>query len=171
MILLHWGLLNYAAVSKILKKHDKLTGVPLRAPYLDAVFKQPFFSTEPLAQLAEKVGAIVEQLLAGTGESEATFTESSPSGGEGSNLDERVRITQIALGTWQELKHNASTPSTVLVTQGPSSAEPNTTQELGEEGDIEPKSVSYVEEDTRDTRSAHLPSFDSENDLRTSYSI
>jgi hypothetical protein len=27
ILLLHWSLLNYAAVAKILKKHDKLTGM------------------------------------------------------------------------------------------------------------------------------------------------
>ncbi len=40
VLLLHWGLLNYAAVAKILKKHDKRTGVLLRAPYLANVLQQ-----------------------------------------------------------------------------------------------------------------------------------
>ena len=45
VLLLHWSLLNYAAVVKILKKHDKRTGLLLRAPYLANVLQQPFSST------------------------------------------------------------------------------------------------------------------------------
>jgi len=37
---MHWSLLNYAAVAKILKKHDKRTGLLLRAPYLTNVLQQ-----------------------------------------------------------------------------------------------------------------------------------
>lgn len=40
VLLLHWSLLNYAAVVKILKKHDKRTRVLLRAPYLANVLQQ-----------------------------------------------------------------------------------------------------------------------------------
>jgi SPX domain protein involved in polyphosphate accumulation len=40
VLLLHWSLLNYAAVVKILKKHDKRTGCLLRAPYLANVLRQ-----------------------------------------------------------------------------------------------------------------------------------
>lgn len=148
--------------------------MPLRAPYLDAVFKQPFFSTEALAQLAEKVGAIVEQLVAGTGENEVAFAgrESNPSGGEETSLDQRARITQMALGTWQELKHNASTPSTVLVTQNPQRLLSDTNQRPGEKIAEESEAVSSVRDDIGEgMRSTHLPPIDSESDLRTSYSI
>jgi hypothetical protein len=40
VLLLHWSLLNYAAVVKILKKHDKRSGLLLRAPYLANVLQQ-----------------------------------------------------------------------------------------------------------------------------------
>lgn len=40
IMLMHWSLLNYAAVAKILKKHDKRTGLLLRAPYLSNVLQQ-----------------------------------------------------------------------------------------------------------------------------------
>lgn len=40
VLLLHWSLVNYAAVAKILKKHDKLTGSRLRAPVLASVLHQ-----------------------------------------------------------------------------------------------------------------------------------
>jgi len=39
-MLMHWSLLNYAAVAKILKKHDKRTGLLLRAPCLTNVLQQ-----------------------------------------------------------------------------------------------------------------------------------
>ena len=40
VLLLHWSLLTYAAVVKILKKHDKRSGLLLRAPYLANVLQQ-----------------------------------------------------------------------------------------------------------------------------------
>ncbi|GMH34001.1 hypothetical protein BSKO_01835 [Bryopsis sp. KO-2023] len=121
VMLLHWGLLNYAAVNKILKKHDKLTGVSLRGPYLDAVYRQPFLCTEPLARLAERVAHIVEQ-FSGIREQPAQRRQAkepcSASGTDGTPaVDERVRMAQIALGMWEDLRHNASTPSTVLASK------------------------------------------------------
>jgi hypothetical protein len=40
VLLLHWSLVNYAAVAKILKKHDKMTGSRLRAPLLASLLHQ-----------------------------------------------------------------------------------------------------------------------------------
>ena len=40
VLLLHWSMLNYTAVQKILKKHDKQSGVVLRAPFLASVLQQ-----------------------------------------------------------------------------------------------------------------------------------
>ena len=40
VLTLHWSLINYSAIVKILKKHDKRTGVLLRAPYLANVLQQ-----------------------------------------------------------------------------------------------------------------------------------
>ena len=37
---MHWSQINYSAIVKILKKHDKRTGVLLRAPYLANVLHQ-----------------------------------------------------------------------------------------------------------------------------------
>lgn len=48
VLLLHWSLLNYAAVVKILKKHDKRTGLLLRAPYLANVLQQVTPSCEDI---------------------------------------------------------------------------------------------------------------------------
>ncbi|GLI68571.1 hypothetical protein VaNZ11_013037 [Volvox africanus] len=59
VLLLHWSLLNYAAVVKILKKHDKRTGVLLRAPYLANVLQQPFSSTTILSRLAKRAEELI----------------------------------------------------------------------------------------------------------------
>lgn len=40
VLTLHWSLINYSALSKILKKHDKRTGVQIRQPYLTSILQQ-----------------------------------------------------------------------------------------------------------------------------------
>ncbi len=40
VLLLHWSLLNYSGFCKILKKHDKHTGLLLRAPYVTSLLQQ-----------------------------------------------------------------------------------------------------------------------------------
>ena len=45
VLLLHWCMLNSAAVVKILKKHDKHTGLLLRTPFLQRIKHQPFCCT------------------------------------------------------------------------------------------------------------------------------
>jgi SPX domain protein involved in polyphosphate accumulation len=51
VLLEHWCSLNYAALVKILKKHDKRSSLSLRLPILVNVLRQPFYSTEVLSQL------------------------------------------------------------------------------------------------------------------------
>eukprot|EP00227_Mantoniella_beaufortii_P015614 CAMPEP_0197580750 /NCGR_PEP_ID=MMETSP1326-20131121/4463_1 /TAXON_ID=1155430 /ORGANISM="Genus nov. species nov., Strain RCC2288" /LENGTH=190 /DNA_ID=CAMNT_0043144549 /DNA_START=136 /DNA_END=704 /DNA_ORIENTATION=- len=51
----HWVSLNYTALVKILKKHDKRSSLSLRSPFLVSVLQQPFYSTEVLSQLIGKV--------------------------------------------------------------------------------------------------------------------
>lgn len=114
--MLHWGLLNQAAIKKIVKKHDKVTGVPLRAEYHTAIYRQPFFKTEPLARLAEKLGLILEQVMNETERVEPNSGEVDRGMHAKTQLaDRRLRITQLALEAWQDMQHNASTPSTVLI--------------------------------------------------------
>lgn len=62
VLLMHWALLNYAAVAKILKKHDKVTGAGLKDPYLAAVLHQPFCSTGAISSLARAVENKVREL-------------------------------------------------------------------------------------------------------------
>ena len=46
LLLLHWSLLAYTGLVKILKKHLKRTGLPVRAPQLENLLSQPFCSVE-----------------------------------------------------------------------------------------------------------------------------
>ena len=55
VLLLHWCELNYIGLVKILKKHDKKTGLLLRSPFLANVVKQPFCSTTILKRLVKQV--------------------------------------------------------------------------------------------------------------------
>lgn len=61
---LHWSLLNYGAINKILKKHDKRTGVLLRAPCLANVLAQPFNSTSIMSQLVKQAEELLEKAMA-----------------------------------------------------------------------------------------------------------
>lgn len=46
LMLLHWSILAYTSLVKILKKHRKRTGAPLHAPHLENLLAQPFCSVE-----------------------------------------------------------------------------------------------------------------------------
>eukprot|EP00775_Hariotina_reticulata_P002343 gene2343-2650_t len=63
VLLLHWSLLNYAAVVKILKKHDKRSGLLLRAPYLANVLQQPFYSTSVMSRLVKNAEEHINTLV------------------------------------------------------------------------------------------------------------
>ncbi len=46
LLLVHWSILAYTGLVKILKKHHKRTGLLVRAPHLDNLLNQPFCSVE-----------------------------------------------------------------------------------------------------------------------------
>lgn len=58
----------FAALVKILKKHDKRSSLSLRSPFLVSVLQQPFYSTEVLSQLIGKVEGRFRKLSAMMGE-------------------------------------------------------------------------------------------------------
>ena len=64
VLLLHWSLVNYAGVAKILKKHDKILGSEGRPlhPYLAKVLRQPFTSTEGISRLVKAAEGHVQRL-------------------------------------------------------------------------------------------------------------
>lgn len=59
----HWTNINFTALVKILKKHDKLSRVALRSPILVSVSKQPFYDTTVLSKMISRVQARVECLV------------------------------------------------------------------------------------------------------------
>jgi len=63
VLLQNWSALNYAALVKILKKHDKHSKLALRSPYLANVLKQPFFSTEVLSELVDRSEAAHQKII------------------------------------------------------------------------------------------------------------
>lgn len=46
LMLMHWSMLAYTGLVKILKKHHKLTGARLHAPELEHLLSNPFCSVE-----------------------------------------------------------------------------------------------------------------------------
>lgn len=64
VLLENYSLLNYLALVKILKKHDKLTGIKLQERFLTKVKSQPFWSTRQLQRLIARVRETVETLQA-----------------------------------------------------------------------------------------------------------
>ena len=56
LLLVHWSILAYTGLVKILKKHHKRTGLRVRAPHLDNLLNQPFCSVEVTCVGARHVG-------------------------------------------------------------------------------------------------------------------
>mgnify|MGYP003778213537 FL=1 len=70
VLLEHWTSLNYTALVKILKKHDKRSRVRLRSPFLVSALQQPFYSTEVLTELIKKTEVRFRKLHELTSEAE-----------------------------------------------------------------------------------------------------
>lgn len=135
VMLLHWSMLAYTGLVKILKKHHKRTGAPLHAPHLKDLLHQPFCSVGMACDLVCKAEAI-----AGSLSKELGLTPPQPANigrlvHHGScdsfgtmNIDEKwpteegtpesstpaIARARAALETWKHLKTNAATPSTVI---------------------------------------------------------
>lgn len=62
VLLLHWSLVNYAGIVKILKKHDKLMGGHAQKAFLQNVLQQPFTSTENISRLVREAEGQVQCL-------------------------------------------------------------------------------------------------------------
>ncbi len=70
LLLLHWSLLAYTGLVKILKKHLKRTGLPVRAPQLENLLSQPFCSVEvrnPGAVCLPRCTGLCLSVLSGAG--------------------------------------------------------------------------------------------------------
>jgi SPX domain protein involved in polyphosphate accumulation len=118
VLLEHWTNLNYAALVKILKKHDKRSNISLRSPFLMNVLQQPFYSTEVLTAMigrAEDNFRSIEQRVRQHLGHQVPLTElGSPTmpqlrvSSDGSDLsdeggDYSIEHTKAALNCWQDL--------------------------------------------------------------------
>ena len=69
LLLVHWSILAYTGLVKILKKHHKRTGLLVKAPHLDNLLSQPFCSVEVSMHFkqAERLGStlLCEEWLLG----------------------------------------------------------------------------------------------------------
>jgi len=119
VLLEHWCSLNYAGLVKILKKHDKRSSLSLRAPILNSVLRQPFYSTEILSELVRSTEArfhLISQRLKEAGEAleppPLLALEALPEEGEGAEpTGEEASMlarTRAALSCWQELRKSES---------------------------------------------------------------
>ncbi|BDA45014.1 probable SPX domain-containing protein 1 at N-terminal half [Coccomyxa sp. Obi] len=64
LLLVHWSILAYTGLVKILKKHHKRTGLLVRAPHLDNLLSQPFCSVELMTELVRKAEQNIDSLAA-----------------------------------------------------------------------------------------------------------
>ena len=119
VLLEHWTNLNYAALVKILKKHDKRSSLALRSPFLVNVLQQPFYSTEVLTAMIgraeERFRAIEHRIREFLGEhvpraelgtSPQVQLRVSSDGSEISDDDDdaySIEHTKAALNCWQGL--------------------------------------------------------------------
>lgn len=121
---LHWSMVQWTFLSKILKKHDKRTGILLRQPLLARMAQEPFFSSKILERLIRELEELYsgQQGTATEGRATAATSEGSAEGGPSPPsssgqylLGTRAAEVQVALNTWREVAGNASTPSTLAM--------------------------------------------------------
>ncbi|GMI78101.1 SPX domain gene 1, ARABIDOPSIS THALIANA SPX DOMAIN GENE 1 [Hibiscus trionum] len=62
VMLLHYSVINFAGLVKIVKKHNKRAGGAVYSWHMHRVLQQPFFSTELLYNLIRGCEAILEHL-------------------------------------------------------------------------------------------------------------
>ncbi|KAE8680816.1 glutamate dehydrogenase family protein [Hibiscus syriacus] len=62
VMLLHYSVINFTGLMKIVKKHNKRAGGAVQSSYMPRVLQQPFFSTELLYNLIRGCEAILERL-------------------------------------------------------------------------------------------------------------
>ena len=122
----HWVSLNYTALVKILKKHDKRSNLSLRSPFLVSVLQQPFYRTEVLSQLITKTETRFRKLNAVLPEGGLPVelqrreearehqeeskeeSESDSSDGEGDTTQDPLNRTKAAMECWDGLKSSDS---------------------------------------------------------------
>lgn len=103
---LHWSSLNYASLVKILKKHDKVTGLALRSPFLANVLRQPFSSTSIMRRLAQRVEELLRKNLGVESDESAEAAGAlEPLLEEGEEVEySMLQETKSALTLWRSLE-------------------------------------------------------------------
>eukprot|EP01025_Chloroclados_australasicus_P049713 TRINITY_DN567_c0_g2_i1.p1 TRINITY_DN567_c0_g2~~TRINITY_DN567_c0_g2_i1.p1 ORF type:complete len:261 (+),score=22.41 TRINITY_DN567_c0_g2_i1:200-982(+) len=105
VLLLHWVLLSFAGIAKILKKYDKLVGSNLMGMFMETVCRQPFFSTTYISQYLLMCSDRISELksLLNNDQRGVLVVEHS------AHLECKLRV---AVGLCTELTKTAHTPST-----------------------------------------------------------
>ena len=113
----HWTSLNYTALVKILKKHDKRSSLRLRSPVLVSALQQPFYSTEVLTELIKKTESRFRVLHALASETEAAAREKNGAREPREKNAAPSRLattpaalarTRAAISCWDGMKHEDS---------------------------------------------------------------
>lgn len=112
----HWTSLNYTALVKILKKHDKRSSLRLRSPVLVSALQQPFYSTEVLTELIKKTESRFRVLHALASETEAAAREKNGAREPEKNAapsrlattPAALARTRAAISCWDGMKHEDS---------------------------------------------------------------
>lgn len=105
VLLEHWTSLNYTALVKILKKHDKRSSVSLRSPFLLSALHQPFYSTEVLLELIKKTETrfkTLHELIPKSGDDEKSIEKQS------SKTPPSLARTKAAISCWDGMKDEDS---------------------------------------------------------------
>lgn len=139
VLFMHWSMLAYTSIAKILKKHQKKTGATVLSLQIENLVAQPFYSLEVCQDLIQQVENAVRDLLRvhQTLYAQQAMGGSSTALAQGNGRDEwnacQIRDSllqddqeqeqetvgiahqmQIALATWERLRTSAATPSTLV---------------------------------------------------------
>ncbi|GMH32421.1 hypothetical protein BSKO_00255 [Bryopsis sp. KO-2023] len=137
LLFMHWSMLAYTSLLKILKKHHKKTGHVVPGLERDYLASQPICSTEISSMVIQRAERAIRSLqhrytalqgIAGppsdTASNESTqmdfdlpAAENGPTTGGSipvGHVDDMFNRTRVALETWEQLMSGATTPSTVL---------------------------------------------------------
>eukprot|EP01024_Parvocaulis_polyphysoides_P011054 TRINITY_DN13892_c0_g1_i3.p1 TRINITY_DN13892_c0_g1~~TRINITY_DN13892_c0_g1_i3.p1 ORF type:complete len:261 (-),score=29.57 TRINITY_DN13892_c0_g1_i3:201-983(-) len=107
VLLLHWVLLSFAGIAKILKKYDKLVGSNFLAMFLETISRQPFYSTTYISQYLLVCSERIDELksLLNNDQRGVLVVE------QYAHLECKLRV---AVGLCSELSRTAHTPSTKI---------------------------------------------------------
>eukprot|EP00243_Klebsormidium_subtile_P003006 TRINITY_DN16138_c0_g1_i1.p1 TRINITY_DN16138_c0_g1~~TRINITY_DN16138_c0_g1_i1.p1 ORF type:complete len:397 (-),score=127.05 TRINITY_DN16138_c0_g1_i1:367-1557(-) len=114
MVLLeNYSSLNYTGLVKILKKHDKRTGMLLRMPYINNVLRQPFYTTELLSKLVRDCEEKLQFVFAPakeTGKPRTAVGLDPLSLPRDEDVDSIYRSTVAALRSLQDIRGSSGSP-------------------------------------------------------------